>query len=348
MKIRTNFPLQALNSLNIPAVTAEILFPSTVKELTEIAADKAAKSYILGAGTNTLFCQTNAPIIIKPSLIGIEVTESDMYFQVSVACAENWHDFVLFCVNNAIYGLENLALIPGSVGAAPVQNIGAYGIEVGDFIERVSWFDFAKQKLVDFTKAECQFGYRDSIFKQALKGKGVITHVHFLLSKAWQAVDSYQGLNDLTPPVTPQCIMAKVIQLRQAKLPEPSRLANAGSFFKNPIVNADFFDKLQQQYPEMPFYRQVSGDVKLAAGWLIEQAGLKGYRHEGVGVHENQALVIINYGSSSGQDIVDFSRFIQERVTAKFSIHLVPEVQFIRGDEQSGSTDSGADNESNS
>ena len=149
MKIRTNFPLQALNSLNIPAVTPEILFPSTVKELTEIAADKAAKSYILGAGTNTLFCQTNAPIIIKPSLIGIEVTESDMYFQVSVACAENWHDFVLFCVNNAIYGLENLALIPGSVGAAPVQNIGAYGIEVGDFIERVSWFDFAKQKLVE-------------------------------------------------------------------------------------------------------------------------------------------------------------------------------------------------------
>ncbi len=346
MKIRTNFPLQALNSLNIPAVTAEISFPSTVKELTEITADKAAKSYILGEGTNTLFCQTIAPTIIKPSLTGIEVTESDGFFRVSAACAENWHDFVLFCVNNAIYGLENLALIPGSVGAAPVQNIGAYGIEVGDFIERVSWFDFAQQKLVDFTKAECQFGYRDSIFKQALKGKGVITHVHFLMPKAWQAVDSYQGLNDLTPPVTPKAIMAKVIQLRQAKLPEPSRLPNAGSFFKNPIVNADFFTSLQQQYPKMPYYRQPSGEFKLAAGWLIEQAGLKGYRHGGVGVHEKQALVIINYDNSHGQDVVDFSKFIQEEVMAKFNIHLVPEVQFISADNQSGNADSGANNES--
>jgi UDP-N-acetylmuramate dehydrogenase len=329
MKIRTNFPLQAFNSFNVPVVTAEVLFPSTLKELAEISIDKAAKSYILGEGTNTLFCQENAPTIIKPSLMGIEVIESDEYFQVSAACAQNWHDLVVFCIDSGMYGLENLALIPGSVGAAPVQNIGAYGIEVSDFIERVTWFDFVQQKLISFTNAECQFGYRNSIFKQTLNGKGIITHVHFLLPKAWRAVDRYQGLNDLPLPITPQAIMAKVIQLRQAKLPEPKQLPNAGSFFKNPIINESFFNDLQQNHPQMPFYRQPSGEIKLAAGWLIEQAGLKGYRHKGVGVHENQALVIINYDSKHGQHIVALSAYIQEKIMAKFNIHLVPEVRFI-------------------
>lgn len=329
MKIRAHFPLQALNSLNVPAVTAEILFPSTVKELSEITSDKAASSYIIGEGTNTLFCQATTPTIIKPSLMGIEVNESEHYFQVSVACAQNWHDFVTFCIDSGMYGLENLALIPGSVGAAPVQNIGAYGVEVGNFIERVTWFDFAQQTLVDFTQADCKFGYRDSIFKRALNGKGLITHVHFLLPKAWQPVVSYQGLNELSAPLTPQAIMSKVIALRQAKLPEPKQLPNAGSFFKNPIVSADFFNALQQQYPTMPFYRQDHGEVKLAAGWLIEQAGLKGFRQNGVGVHEHQALVIINYEGKPGDEVVALSRYIQSEIIAKFNIHLVPEVRFI-------------------
>lgn len=346
MKIRANFSLKALNSLNVPAVTPEIFFPATIKELSEITPEIAAQSYILGEGTNTLFCQEHTPTIIKPSLMGIEVSQSKEGFQVTVACAENWHEFVLFCIDNAIYGLENLALIPGSVGAAPVQNIGAYGVEVGDFISRVSWFDFAQKKIVDLTQAECQFGYRDSIFKQALKGKGVITHVHFFLPKAWQAVDNYQGLSALTPPVSAQSIMAKVIELRQAKLPEPKQLPNAGSFFKNPIVNEDFFNSLQQQYSHMPFYRQPNGDIKLAAGWLIEQSGLKGFRQGGVGVHKNQALVIINYDSSCGQDIVAFSALVQEKVMAKFHIHLVPEVQFIGADEQLANSGSGVKNES--
>jgi UDP-N-acetylmuramate dehydrogenase len=332
MKTRANFPLQALNSLNVPAATAEILFPSTVKELFEISKDKALRSYILGEGTNTLFCQAQAPTIIKPSLMGIEVTENDEYFQVSAACGENWHNLVLFCINRAIYGLENLALIPGSVGAAPVQNIGAYGIEVSDFIERVTWFDFAKKKLIDYSNAACQFGYRNSIFKQGLNGKGIITQVHFSLPKAWQPVDSYQGLNAMIAPVTPQAIMAKVIQLRQAKLPEPKLLPNAGSFFKNPLVSESFFHALQQQYPKMPYYRQQSGEIKLAAGWLIEQAGLKGFRDGGVGVHENQALVIINYDSKQGEHIVALSVYIQEKIMAKFNLQLIPEVRFIGAD----------------
>ncbi|TWX74122.1 UDP-N-acetylmuramate dehydrogenase [Colwellia sp. C1TZA3] len=341
MKTRANFPLQAFNSLNVPAVTAEIFLPSTVKELSEITTDKALRSYILGEGTNTLFCQAKAPTIIKPRLMGIEVTENDEYFQVSAACGENWHNLVLFCISHAIYGLENLALIPGSVGAAPVQNIGAYGIEVSDFIERVTWYDFAEKKLVDFSNAACQFGYRNSIFKQALNGKGIITHVHFLLPKAWQPVDSYQGLNTIISPVTPQAIMAKVIQLRQTKLPDPKLLPNAGSFFKNPLVTEDFFHALQQQYPKIPYYRQQSGEIKLAAGWLIEQAGLKGFRDGGVGVHENQALVIINYDSKHGQDIVALSVYIQEKIMAKFNLHLIPEVRFIGADGELSHTNRG-------
>lgn len=332
MKIRTNFSLQTLNSLNVPANTPEIFFPTNLEELSELPQSKTAKSYILGEGTNTLFCEKSAPVIIKPSIVGIEVSENEAFFLISAACAENWHDFVLFCVNNGMYGLENLALIPGSVGAAPVQNIGAYGVEVGDFIERVTWFDFASQKLSDFSKTDCQFGYRNSLFKQALSGRGIITHVHFALPKAWQAVDSYQGLNEIDSPITPQAIMAKVMQLRQVKLPEPKQLPNAGSFFKNPVVTADFFNKLQKKYPSMPFYKQTNGAIKLAAGWLIEQAGLKGFREAGVGVHEKQALVLINYEGRTGQEVVDFACFIQDKVRSKFNINLDPEVRFIGSD----------------
>lgn len=329
MKIRTKFSLQACNSFNIPAITAEILFPASLSELSELSNEKVSQSYILGEGTNTLFCQPDAPIIIKPNLKGIEVTETEKSFHVSAACAENWHEFVKFCIRSGIYGLENLALIPGSVGAAPVQNIGAYGIEVSDFIERVSWYDFSKHKLVEFSQAECQFGYRNSLFKQALSGKGIITHVHFVLPKLWQPVVSYQGLNDFGEDVTPTQIMTKVIELRQSKLPDPKQLPNAGSFFKNPVISMQTFKTMQQQYDTMPFYQQQNDEVKLAAGWLIEQTGLKGFRLKGVGVHEKQALVIVNYASNCGQDIVELAQLIQSKVMEKFGINLEPEVRFI-------------------
>lgn len=346
MKTHTNFPLQSFNSFNVPVVTAEICFPSSLQELAEISVQNATTSYILGEGTNSLFCQEYAPKIIKPSLMGIEITEHDDGFKVKAACGQNWHEFVLFCINKGIFGLENLALIPGSVGAAPVQNIGAYGIEVSNFIDYVSWFDFTQQKQIYFTNDECRFGYRDSIFKQALNGKGVITHVNFLFPKAWQAENRYQGLNDLPFPVTPQAIMSKVIELRQAKLPAPKDLPNAGSFFKNPIVPEALFNSLHQQYPAMPYYQQANGDIKLAAGWLIEQTGLKGFRQGGVGVHENQALVIINYECKPGENIVALSVYIQEKVMDKFNIQLVPEVRFIGINGELTTTNKGSENES--
>ena len=332
MKTHSQFPLQALNSFNINAVTPCIYLPASIEELIEISNAQLSQFYVLGEGSNTLFCQQQAPVIIKPNFTGIEINDDGKYIKVTVACAQNWHDFVGFCLDNGIYGLENLALIPGSVGAAPVQNIGAYGVEVGDFIEHVSWFDFKSQKLLNYSHAQCQFSYRDSIFKQALNGQGVITHVHFSFPKAWQPVLNYQGLNDLPQPISAQDIMLKVIELRQAKLPDPNKLPNAGSFFKNPIVNQQCFSALQQQYPNMPYYSQSNGYVKLAAGWLIEQTGLKGFRQGSVGIHEKQALVLVNYDDASGQDVVNLSQHIQQQVAAKFAINLTPEVRFIGGD----------------
>jgi UDP-N-acetylmuramate dehydrogenase len=329
MKIRNHFSLKTFNSFNIQAITPQILFPTNIAELTEIATKHLSSFYVLGEGSNTLFCEDEAPIIVKPCFKGIEVNEDDSYFYVKVACTENWHEFVEFCVKNEIYGIENLALIPGSVGAAPVQNIGAYGVEVGDFIDRVSWFDFNKQELIEYSQAQCKFSYRESIFKQRLKGAGVIIHVHFKFPKNWQPVISYQGLNNFNSPVSAQDIMLKVIELRQSKLPDPKVLANAGSFFKNPLVTNARFGLLKSQYPEIPFYPQNNGEVKLAAGWLIEQAGLKGYRQGDVGVHEKQALVLINYGESTGQDIVKLAQYIQKEVKIQFGIELVTEVRFI-------------------
>jgi UDP-N-acetylmuramate dehydrogenase len=329
MKTYTQFSLQKLNSFNIKATTPKIYFPSNTSELIEVASYHLANFYILGDGSNTLFCQQQAPVIIKPSFKGIEVTEDTKHFRVSVACAENWHDLVKFCIENEIFGLENLALIPGCVGAAPVQNIGAYGVEVGDFIDRISWFDFSVQKVVNYSNAQCQFAYRDSLFKSALNGKGVITHVHFKFPKNWQPVISYQGLNDLSTPISAQDIMDKVIQLRKMKLPDPKHLANAGSFFKNPVVSKERFNFLQQRYSDIPCYPQSTGEIKLAAGWLIEQSGLKGFRQRSVGVHDKQALVIVNYDDGSGQEIVDLAQHIQTKVKEKFNIQLVPEVRFI-------------------
>lgn len=336
MKIFFNYSLKACNTFNIKSVTAKIYFPENLEQLLQITIQDSESFYVLGEGSNTLFCQQQAPIIIKPNFMGIEINDDTEHVRVSVACAQNWHEFVEFCLDNGIYGLENLALIPGSVGAAPVQNIGAYGVEVGDFIEHVSWFDFKSQKMVNYNHKQCQFSYRNSIFKQVLNGQGVITHVHFKFPKIWQPVLSYQGLNDLPRPISAQDIMLNVIKLRQAKLPDPNQLPNAGSFFKNPIINEQYFSTLQQQYPNMPYYLQSNGDVKLAAGWLIEQTGLKGFRQGSVGVHEKQALVLVNYGNASGQDVVNLAQHIQQEVAAKFAIELIPEVRFIGCDSLMG------------
>lgn len=285
--------------------------------------------YILGEGSNTLFIDQIAPIIIKPMFKGINVTESEEHFSIKVGANENWHKLVLHCSKNKYYGLENLALIPGSVGAAPVQNIGAYGVELSDFCDEVHWYEFETKQMRILNNEECRFNYRDSVFKQQLYNKGIITHIRLRLPKAWQPKMTYQGLDQLSVNSSPDDIMNQVIKLRQGKLPDPKSLPNAGSFFKNPIITIDQYNSLLLIYPNIPSYPQGDNVVKIAAGWLIDQAGLKGYRVIDVGVHVNQALVIVNYGKSTGKEIVVLAKYIQKCVYEKFEIMLNPEVKMV-------------------
>lgn len=333
MHSNLNYSLQSSNSFNIKASCSHIYFPSTFAELQQLpdlaAGNTSDKFYILGEGSNTLFVEPQAPIIIQPKFTGITIDERDDHFIVTVGAAENWHELVCFCLAEGIFGLENLALIPGSVGAAPVQNIGAYGVEFADFCHEVQWYEFASKTMHSLTKKACDFAYRDSIFKQERYNKGLITQVTFNFPKAWRANLSYAGLDVLDKMSTATQVMTQVIALRSSKLPDPKKLPNAGSFFKNPVVNKKDFIQLQQKYPKIPHYPQQNGQIKLAAGWLIDQAGLKGFRHDGVGVHQQQALVLVNYASDLGSDIISLAKYIQRKVAEKFSVLLTPEVRMI-------------------
>jgi UDP-N-acetylmuramate dehydrogenase len=333
MHSNQNYSLKSSNSFNIKASCSHIYFPSTVAELQQLpeltGGNTLDNFYILGEGSNTLFVEAQAPIIIQPKFTGIEIDEQDDHFIVTAGAAENWHDLVCFCLDQGVYGLENLALIPGSIGAAPVQNIGAYGVEFADYCQEVQWYEFASKTIHSLTKKVCNFAYRDSIFKQEFYNKGLITQVTFKFPKAWQANLSYAGLDMLAKDSTAKQVMTQVIKLRSSKLPDPKQLPNAGSFFKNPVVNKEDFTQLQQQYPKIPHYPQPNGEIKLAAGWLIDQVGLKGFRHDDVGVHQQQALVLVNYGSDLGADIVSLAKYVQRKVAEKFSVSLTPEVRMI-------------------
>ncbi len=329
MHSNLNYSLKSSNSFNIKASCSRIYFPSSLAELQQLPDLSTENFYILGEGSNTLFVEAKAPIIIQPKFTGINILEHHDHFIVTVGAAENWHNLVCFCLEKGIYGLENLALIPGSVGAAPVQNIGAYGVDFADYCQEVSWFEFSSKTIKSLDKKACLFAYRDSIFKQALYNKGIITQVTFNFPKQWQANLSYAGLDALAKDSSAPQVMAQVIKLRSSKLPDPKKLPNAGSFFKNPIVSAQDFMQLQRQYPKMPNYPQQDGSFKLAAGWLIDQVGLKGFRHQGVGVHKQQALVLVNYDSDLGADIISLAKYIQRKVAEKFSVAITPEVRMI-------------------
>ena len=329
MELSTQFPLQDNNSFHVKATCPTIYFPKTLLDLKQLPDLTTKPFYILGDGSNTLFIEQLAPIIIKPDFTGITITETANNYIVNVGAGENWHELVCSCLAKGIFGLENLALIPGSVGAAPVQNIGAYGVELSDFCSHVKWFEFANKTIKTLSAVQCQFSYRDSIFKQALQNKGIIIEVELTFPKAWQANLSYAGVSELAQNVSATEIMNKVISLRQAKLPDPNKLPNAGSFFKNPVVTEKKLEILKKTYPHIPCYPQAKGQVKLAAGWLIDQTGLKGYRQNGVGIHKHQALVIVNYESERGGDIVTLAEYVQQHVFDMFDILISPEVRMI-------------------
>lgn len=334
MKISYQQSLVHLNTFSVPAIASKIYYPKSVTDLESLADQISKDFYILGEGSNTLFTEQHAPELICPTFNGKTVTEIKDSYLIEVGAGENWHQLVVSCIENGQAGLENLALIPGSVGAAPVQNIGAYGVEFADFCQFVTWFDLKTKQLHRYSKQECQFGYRDSIFKRDLKGRAIITSVTLSLPKHWQPKLSYAGLDQLSQTATSKEVMAKVIEVRQSKLPDPKQIPNAGSFFKNPVVAYKLFEQLNKVYPNLPSYPVANSfdgikQVKLAAGWLIDQAKLKGKMFNGVGVHDKQALVLINPEHKPGKEIVKLAGYIQAQVYKKFSILLEPEVRFV-------------------
>jgi UDP-N-acetylmuramate dehydrogenase len=332
--IEHNISLRHLNTFGVEANARAYLKLTDVAQLHAIRSDSqlnALPRLILGGGSNLLLTADFEGMVIHVDLRGIEVVGTDdKASYVRAAAGENWHQFVQWTLAQGYAGLENLSLIPGSVGAAPIQNIGAYGVEVKDLIHSVTTFDFASGDIVTLDNAQCAFAYRDSIFKHALRERAVILDVTFALPKDWQANMRYADVaQELQARAIEQPsardISDAVIAIRQRKLPDPAVIGNAGSFFKNPLVTAARRDALLQQYPQLVSYAQADGSYKLAAGWLIDQCGWKGRSLGAAGVYEKQALVLINRGGASGQEIWQLAQAIQKDVLDRFGVTLEPE-----------------------
>ena len=331
-----NHPLRERNSFHVEESAARIVEFDDKADLDTLFSEGNAptKWYVLGGGNNILFTRHYDGTLIHPTATQINILcEDDMTLCVEVDAAVEWDDFVAWCVERGLWGAENLSLIPGSVGASPVQNIGAYGAEAKDIISKVHYFDTTDRTHRTLLKAECRFAYRDSIFKQELRGRAIITSVEFTLSKEPKPNLGYGDLlreTEARGGATLQNIRDAVCAIRQSKLPDTAVLGNAGSFFKNPIVSLADAEAMQAQYENMPIYPTADADYrKLAAGWLIDQAGMKGYRNGNVGVHTRQALVLVNYGGATGNEVIGLAEEVQQRVKEKFGIAIEPEVNIL-------------------
>ncbi|MCE3296955.1 MAG: UDP-N-acetylenolpyruvoylglucosamine reductase [Crocinitomicaceae bacterium] len=334
--ISENVDLKPFNTFGVAAKAAQFTRFGSVDELNEIlAAAEGQALFILGGGSNILLTQDIDALVLKNEIKGMELVEKDDdSVLVRVGAGEVWHEFVLYCVEHGYAGVENLSLIPGNVGASPMQNIGAYGVEVKDVIFEVEAFNLENKAVQVFSNEECEFGYRESVFKRALKGKYVITHVTFKLSAnpkintSYGAIESELKTRGISEP-TIKDVSDAVIAIRQSKLPDPKEIGNAGSFFKNPVVEQSVFERIRANHPDVPSYPAETGKVKIPAGWLIEQAGWKGKTFENYGVHKNQALVLVNYGGATGRQIWDLSSMILEDINTKFGVELEREVNVI-------------------
>ncbi len=284
---------------------------------------------LIGEGSNILFTADFDGLVIVNRLKGITVQETADAWLLHVAAGENWPALIQWTLQHQMPGMENLALIPGTVGAAPVQNIGAYGVEFCQFCEYVDTWHFADGHRQRYSAAACQFGYRDSLFKHALHDQVIITAVGLRIPKQWQPVVEYGPLKALGTKATAEQIFMTVCELRQSKLPDPNLLGNAGSFFKNPVVSATQAAALKQLHPAIPCFAAGEGQNKLAAGWLIDKAGLKGFRLGNAGVHRDQALVLVNLGNASAAEILQLAKHVASTVKQQFSVQLEPEVRFI-------------------
>lgn len=283
---------------------------------------------LVGEGSNLLFTDSFEGLVLVNRLQGKQVSETDDAWLLTVEGGENWHQLVCWCLENNMPGLENLSLIPGTVGASPVQNIGAYGVELAQFCHQVESFDWQSGDYKTWSKDDCAFGYRDSVFKHDARHH-LIVSVTFRLPKVWQPVLGYGPLAELGTAATPEQVFEKVCATRQAKLPDPAVLGNAGSFFKNPKVVTAQAEALKLAWPHLPVFAAEPGISKLAAGWLIEQAGLKGTKVGGAGVHTQQALVLVNLGNATAADVLRLAALVRERVEQMFGVRLEPEVRMI-------------------
>lgn len=334
MQVAENFSLKEYNTFGVDVKARKFISVHNTNELRDVLQQTyASEIFILGGGSNMLLTKNIEKTVIHIGLKGIElVSESRDEVVLKVGAGENWHQFVLHCVERGYGGLENLSLIPGNVGTAPVQNIGAYGVELKDTFESCQAMRIQTLEIKSFSLEQCEFDYRNSVFKNKLKGEYIITSVNFRLSKrehqlstSYGAIQAELDKHQIEKPSIKN-ISDAVISIRQQKLPDPRELGNSGSFFKNPVIKEAEFKKLQKQFPEMPFYALHANKIKVPAGWLIDQAGLKGYRQGDAGVHKNQALVLVNYGNATGEEILALSKEIQDKIYKKYRIRLEPEV----------------------
>lgn len=337
MKIQENKSLKNYNTFGVEAraaVFAEIINPADVKRLLDKREYLDMPRLVLGGGSNILFANDFDGLVLRIAVKGMRMINITEDFVIMEAGAgEIWQDFVEICVKNSYHGIENLAMIPGCVGAAPVQNIGAYGVEQSEFFHSLETFDLDSGRKIEMGPEECRFGYRDSAFKHELKNRRIITNVRYRLSKKENLNLSYKELEQeikkfVVVEPNAKYLYDTVCRLRGKKLPDPSELGNAGSFFKNPLIEKDEFDKIRSKYNDVPFF-SADDKVKIPAGWLIEQCGWKGRREGDAGVSEKHALILVNHGNATGREILDLAEEIRDSVMSKFGILLEYEVNII-------------------
>ena len=337
MKIQKNISLKTYNTFGIEALASHFVEITTVQDLREVLKkEDYPNKIVLSGGSNVLITNDLNALVIHLNIKGITILTEDAHsVSLKVMAGENWHDLVIWTIGRDYGGLENLSLIPGNVGTSPIQNIGAYGVELKDSFVSCEAMDIGTQQLKTFSKSDCRFGYRDSIFKNEGKGKYIITSVNLKLNKpphklytSYGAIESELKEKKIKHP-TIKDVSDAVIAIRRRKLPDPLKLGNSGSFFKNPVITKDVFATFLKNNPEAPFYQISESSYKIPAAWLIEQCGFKGKRFGDAGVHKNQALVLVNHGDASGQELLQLAKKIQNAVLKQFDIVIKPEVNII-------------------
>jgi UDP-N-acetylmuramate dehydrogenase len=337
MTLQKQFSLKNLNTFGIEAKAKLYAKITDIEMLKKTILDNPnEKLFILGGGSNMLLTQDISALVLHIDLKGIKITqEDDNHVWVTAQAGENWHEFVLWTLQHDLGGIENLSLIPGNVGTTPIQNIGAYGVEIKDMMESCTGIHIKTLETSIFSNQDCQFSYRESVFKNELKEQYIITDVTFKLTKrnhtlntSYGAIEAELKAQNINIP-TIQDVSNAVIAIRESKLPDPKKLGNSGSFFKNPIMHQNQFLEIQSKFPEMPHYHLENNMVKVPAGWLIEKAGFKGKKFGDAGIHKNQALVLVNYGNATGAEIWSVAQDIQKTILEMFNIPIEAEVNVI-------------------